>query len=313
MKTQHAKIKRNVNREELRELGFSEKDIAAAVQMEDLELFSHEPSDDLLQKTIARCRSFLPDSKSVAEDAPDVLPRIKTIDSYLDFLRDLSPAVGASEEWSEFSQVQGWQGACFSTLKFARERRDRPFIMLDNHNVIEPGWWGTDTGFRSFWNASQVVNKIVAESGLPRAACFVILRPDPEDYSHNDLATIDEMTRDGNCDVWWIPYDRAGTYQGRDLIVLGEDRCFELRGKPESPVVAIESFREQVQPQMVWGLRNEIRFLESLGTTIRVEGKLSQEAAASVGSDNGIQHLMKMVISRLGKGRVQIGAHQLMK
>lgn len=300
MKTQGAKVKRRVNREELRQLGFSEKDIAAAVQMEELGLFALEPPTDLLERTIARCSSLLPDPKSLAESVPD-LPRLEAAESYLDLLRDLSPAVGASEEWSHFSQVQGWQGACFSTLKFARETRERPFIMLDNHNVIKPRWWGSDTGFRSFWMASQVVNKIVAQSGLPRAACFVILRPDPSDYSRNDLETINEMVQKGNSDVWWIPYNRAGSYQGRDLIVLGEERVFELRGKPESPAVAVESFEEQVQQKVARGLRSEIRSLESRGKSIRVEGKLSNEAADNVGSRDGIQHLMRIVISDMNK------------
>lgn len=300
MKTQDAKVKRSVNQDELRQLGFSEKDIAAAVRLEDLGLFALEPSDDLLERTITRCRSLLPDPTSVAESMCD-LPRLESAESYLDFIRDLSPAVGASAEWSQFSQMQLWQNACFSTLKFAHETHDRPFIMLDNHNVINPQWWGSDTGFRSFWNASQVVNKIVAECGLPRAACFVILRPDPHDYSHNDLETIDEMVRHGNSDVWWIPYNRAGSYQGRDLIVLGDERVFELRGQPKSPAVAIESFEVQLQQKAIRKLRTEIRFLESLGASIRAEGKLSEDAAESVGSDNGIQHLMRIVIQGMNR------------
>jgi hypothetical protein len=302
MTTQDTKVKRSVNRDELKELGFSEKDIAAAVRMEELGLFAIEPSDDLLERTITRCRALLPDPISVADRVPE-RSRIELGERYLASIRDLSPAVGASAEWSNFSHVQGWQGACLSTLKFAHETRERPFIMLDNHNVIQPRWWGSDTGFRSFWNAAEVVNKIVARNGLPRAACFVILRPDPGDYSPNDLETIDEMIKTGTSDVWWIPYNHAGLYQARDLIVLGEDRVFELRGKPESPVVAIESFEEQSQHGLARGLRSKVRFWESLGKSIRAEGKLSEEAAESAGSNDGIQHLMKLVISDMNKAK----------
>lgn len=305
MKTEEAKEKRRVDQEELAQLGFSEEDIAAAVRMEKLGLFALEPSNDLQERTIARCLPLLPDPKSIVDPLPD-LPDLNALrQTYVSILRDLSSSVRASTEWSQFSEVQGWQGACLTTLRFAQERHERPFIMLDNHNVIEPKWWGSDTGFRSFWNASQVVNKIAAESGLPRAACFVVLRPEPHDYSENDLETIDGMIRDGNSDVWWISYDRAGAYQGRDVIVLGDERVFEIQGKPESPVAAMESFHEQVQQKLARGHRTQIQLFESLGKSIRVEGKLSEDAAASVGTNSGIRHLMQSVISGMSEAVIR--------
>ena len=57
------KPKRHVNAEELRELGFSEKDITDAQNMEALGLFDMEPSDDLVDRTLKKCIPLLPKPK----------------------------------------------------------------------------------------------------------------------------------------------------------------------------------------------------------------------------------------------------------
>ncbi len=301
MSTEMKQQERSVDRERLQRLGFSQDVISTVERMDEQGFFEMKPSDDLVERTIQKCIPLLPQPESAAELLTD-LPSWRALrENYFTLLRDLSTSVRASSEWSEFSHVQGWQHACLTTLQFAQSTHERPFIMLDNHNVIEPAWWGSDTGFRSFWNASQVVNRIAAESGLPRAACFVVLRPELNDYSNIDLEAINEMIRTGNSDVWWIPYDRAGAYQGRDLIVLGGERVFELKGKPKSPVAAMDLFQERIEKRGVPGLRTQIKILEGLGRSIRVEGELSAEAAASVGTHSGIRHLMESVISGLSE------------
>jgi hypothetical protein len=54
---------RAVNDEELRLLGFSERDIADAKRMEDLGLFKMEPSPDMVEKTLKKCIPLLPKPK----------------------------------------------------------------------------------------------------------------------------------------------------------------------------------------------------------------------------------------------------------
>ena len=291
MSTEMKQEGRQVDRERLQSLGFSQNVISSIERMNQFGFFEVQPPDDLVQGIIEKCIPLLPDPQSLADPEPSVpVP-------YPSVLKELSIEAQASSEWGEFSGMQDWQQACFTTLGYAQSTRERPFIMLDNHNVIVPAWWGSDTGFRAFWNASQVVNRIVAKDGIPRAACFVVLRPELKDYSDDDIETIDEMVSTGSSDVWWIPYDRAGAYQRRDLIVLGEERVFELKGKPQSPVAAMKSFREKTEQEEARVLRGEVRLLETLGKIIRVEGRLSKEAAGSVGSRVGIRHLMQSVMS----------------
>lgn len=282
--------RKSIDRDKLERLGFSQNVISSVERMDQLGFFELQPPDDLVDRTIEKCLPFLPTISTSVEKPPVMM-------NYGALINELSVAARASAEWGEFSDVQDWQYACLTTLEFAKATHKRPFIILDNHNVIEPAWWGHDTGFRAFWNASQVVNKIAEKSNLPRSACFVVLRPTLHDYSDNDLDTIKDMVRTGSSDVWWIPFDRAGIYQRRDLIVLGEDRVLELDVKPDSPVAAMRSFREKVEQGVARSLRDEITFLETLGKSIRVEGQLSNEAAESISTRRGIRHLMQSVIS----------------
>ena len=58
--------KRHVYPEKLRELGFSEKEIAAAQDMEAEGLFDMEPSDDLVERALQKCIPLLPKPKGPA-------------------------------------------------------------------------------------------------------------------------------------------------------------------------------------------------------------------------------------------------------
>ena len=198
--------KRSVDPQELAQLGFPQQDIDEAVHMEKLGLFKMEPSPDLVQRTIEKCIPLLREPKTAAEQQlASIIDPVSIVEGYCATLQQMSPALRASAEWNEFSALQGLQQACLMTVAFAQSRRERPFLMIDNHNVIEPAWWGHDTGFRAFWNACQIVNRISVEHGVPRAACVAVLRPRLFDYSDDDLATIDDMVRKGWSDVWWLP------------------------------------------------------------------------------------------------------------
>src|SRR5215467_13910990 len=170
---------RTVNREELARLGFSPKDIDAAENMEKLGLFEMEPSADLVERTIARCiprlKQDLKHEMVPAEPEPAIAilgrqPCVSPVfdpmslgQGYFAALKGMPSALRTSAEWNELSVFQGLQQACLTTVHFARSRHDRPVLMLDNHNLLEPAWWGHDTGFRAFWNACQIVNKMAAE------------------------------------------------------------------------------------------------------------------------------------------------------
>jgi hypothetical protein len=137
--------KRSVDQEELAQLGFPQRDIDAAVNMEKLGLFRMEPSADLVERTIQRCIPLLQTVDAASQ--PSLTPLMDSSDilhGCMALLKDIPPGLRASSEWSEMSLVQGLPQACLSTAGFARSRRDRPFLMVDNHNVVEPAWWGRE-------------------------------------------------------------------------------------------------------------------------------------------------------------------------
>jgi hypothetical protein len=174
--------------------------------------------------------------------------------------------------------------------------------MLDNHNLVEPSWWNNDTGFRSFRNACQIASKAALQSGVPPAACLVVLRPRIENYSDSDLIAIEELLRSGTCDMWWVPYEHAGRYKSRDLIVLGEERTWELNEKSKSPVEALDGFRESSNPSEASRVRNQLlQDIARTGIQVLKEGHLTTRAAAELKSQ-GVRRLIGSVISKAAAG-----------
>jgi hypothetical protein len=144
---------RKVNGEKLKSLGFSTKEIEAAERMEKAGLFEMEPSPDLIDRTIARCAAVLSQKEVVTDDVPILTAPLRVAEGYFAAIKELSPTVLKTAEWGEIARFQELNQACLATTHFVHERRDRPFVMLDNHNLVEPSWWSNDTGFRAFRNA----------------------------------------------------------------------------------------------------------------------------------------------------------------
>jgi hypothetical protein len=287
---------RRVNSEKLARFGFSAKEIEAAENMEKAGLFEMEPSPDLVDRTVERCAAVLNHNEVVTDDVPVLSAPLRLAEGYFAALKELSPALLKSGEWETISRLQELQQACLATAHFAHSRRVRPFVMLDNHNLVEPSWWSCDTGFRAFRNACQIANKVAVESGVPPAACVVVLRPRIDDYSSFDLEAIEELLRTGTGDVWWIPYQQAGRYQTLDLIVLGEERTWELTEKAKSPVEALDAFRELINQSEANRLRNQLNDIARIGTPILVAGHLTKSAASQLQKSDGIRKLMDNVI-----------------
>lgn len=286
---------RKVNREKLKSLGFSTKEIEAAERMEKAGLFEMEPSPDLIDRTIARCAAVLNQKEVVTDDVPVLTAPLRGAEAYFAAVRELSPSVLKTAEWDAVSRFQELNQACLATANFVHERKDRPFVMLDNHNLVEPSWWSQDTGFRAFRNACQIANKVAIECGVLPATCVVVLRPRIEDYSSSDLEAIDELLRTGSSDVWWLPYQQAGRYRAIDLIVLGAERTWELTEKTNSPVEALDAFREVINEGEAKRLRNQLHDVALTGTPILTAGRLTA-SAAHLKSSGGVRRLMDQVM-----------------
>ena len=290
-------VGRKVYPEKLAELGFSPKEIAAAVAMEKAGLYDMEPSEDLVERTIQRCAAVLRPQEALADDVPVIRKPSRVLEAYAAAIRDLSPALLKLPEWDEVSRLQDLQQACLATIHFAQTRRDRPLVMLDNHNLIEPAWWSGDTGFRAIRNACQIANKAAIESGVPPSAVMVVLRPRVQDYSNSDFEAINDVLHNCTADLWWIPYDNAGKYQGLDCIVLGEERSLLLQAKAHSPVQALHAFRDSRDQQNASSLRGQLEDVARKGTQILVEGRLTAEAARQLALGSGVRRLMSRVIA----------------
>jgi hypothetical protein len=186
--------------------------------------------------------------------------------------------------------------ACLAAVDFACSRHDRPVIMLNNHNRVDPAWWGHDNGFRAFWNTCQITNRIAVENGGPPNATVVVLRRQPSDYSEDDLAAIRDMIRKGTSDVWWIPFDRAGEYEASNFIVMGAEQTWQLKRKPHSPVEALEGFEETTDRTRANHLRGEMKGFARSARQIRDGGKLVTDLG-KIETLEGIRDFISSVIS----------------
>jgi len=246
----------NTSEEKLRDLGFPEEVIQETVRAEKRGLFDMEPSPDLVERTVERCRYLLrslPLADEIHVEQEKLLePAIKAFAGSVFAAQkaeaELSQALKAlpmaADTRAEFVRMERLPVDWLATATFARQKRLRPLMMVDNHNVINPAWWDFDSGLRAFRLACRVVNTIAQQNGVPPAAVLMVLRPDIDSYTQDDFAAIGNLVGSATSDIWMIPYDKAGEYQDQDVIVLGQERVMRLRGAFASPGDAFDAFRE---------------------------------------------------------------------
>ena len=244
----------------LRDLGFPESVIQESVLAEERGLFDMEPSLDLVQRTVERCRALLP--KVATTEEKKAAAKIDSVDALiLDFIGKVGAAqkadaqlLGAlealpiseafSEARAEFAQLERLPRDCLATAMFARETKSRPAVMVDNHNVINPSWWNSDSGFRAVRLAFRVVNDIARKNGAPPIAVLMVLRPKVSSYSQDELAALGELVNSATSDIWAMPYEKAGQYKTEDVIVLGKEHVLRLHGGFIRPGDAFRAFYE---------------------------------------------------------------------
>ena len=149
-----------------------------------------------------------------------------------------------SEAQNEFSRLERLPRDCLATVMFARETKLRPAVMVDNHNVINPSWWNSNSGFRAVRLAFRVVNDIARNNGVPPIAVLMVLRPKVSSYSQDELAALGELVDSATSDIWAMPYEKAGQYKTEDVIVLGKEHVLRLHGGFTRPGDAFREFHE---------------------------------------------------------------------
>jgi hypothetical protein len=86
---------------------------------------------------------------------------------------------------------------------------------------------------------------------------------------------VSKLLRTATSDVWMIPYDMAGSYKQRDIIVLGDQRALTLDIKVSSPGEAFRAFREMEDVSVVNSLRHGIEKVIECGVQVHGQGTLA--------------------------------------
>ena len=261
------KEKWHVHAEELGALGFSRSLIAEAVKSEELRLFEIEPPEDLVEKTVARCAELYSGASTQAEvpfssagafrtapgsfvgysgnsiDASRLLDLVSTqmdtahlgavhFKNYCGSLEDPEQALSVMNLAEIFPRV------CLGSATFAVRSKQRPVLILENHNLIDPSWWHTDVALRSMRVACNVVNSIVVPQGAPSIGVVVVLRPKITDYSGEDIRVLSDLVQASSFDIWWLPHRLSGSYVDRDVTIVGDENVFSLAQRAKTPWAA---------------------------------------------------------------------------
>ena len=187
-----------VHSDHLRRLGFNDAVVSEVVRAHQLGLFGEEPPEDLVERTIAACQDLFASMKAK------------------------EPA-GFSACVPALSRVEQLFQACVTTM-FA-DQGDRLVTLLDNHNVVQPTWWVSDTGFSAMGDMLRKLGEWGRQEGTPSSEMFVVLLPKSSMYSVPDLRAVSETISAAAGDVWLVPYRQAGKFQEREDVLVGDNVC----------------------------------------------------------------------------------------
>lgn len=321
----NAKQHWQVHEEKLCELGFSNRLINEAVQAETLGLFDMEPSGDLVERTVERCarlyRELAAETNSAegqtvamglqsVEAMTQVMPvdfnhlvelvgnRAKAARLELAYLSRLFEKVEGSEAISTLGVMEGLPLACMSSMEYALGRKKRPFVFLENHNLVDPAWWQTDAAFRSMRVACKAVNSIVTSKGIPGAAAVVVLRPKITDYSKEDIEIIRDLIRSSTFDIWWVSYRSAGEYRDKGVMVVGADHVFTLSEKAQDAWHVFTATVEKTDPSLATMHRERIDDLVTHAARVRIGESLSAGMQKIIEKPDRLKGFLQDVITK---------------
>jgi hypothetical protein len=277
---------RTIDTDALRQLGFSEELIAEAVSREERGVLAIEPPADLVERTIAACAHLFPEDTGERKEAEDPL--------WAPFYPARPP------EPDLYALVSRLSNQYMRSLGYAFASRERPLVMLDNHNLIEPTWWKRDPIFRCMRDAAGSVNSTVRNYGLDPSALVVVLRPDVRDYAKDELETIAAQVAEATSDVWWIPHDAAGPYADQDVVVLGEDSVLKIDGRAGTPLKAIAAMKTATDPTVVRQVRSDLLGYIAHATPVKVGGTLTGPLSRAELTTDVVRSALGTVISGAG-------------
>ena len=216
----------------LTDLGFPTSVAKETSEADDLGMFSLEPSSDLVDRTLASCIKAIEDSLTDASlskfaelpaeiDDSVVAAYEMIVEDTVDFIgRDKSPSLAA------LSYVAT---NCFNSMNFSHRAHRLPAILIDNHNVVAPHWWETDSGFaaiRDAWTLQTVVGQ--------RPMVIVVLRESLGSYEERDLQALASRLPNAH-DVWVLPSSFATEYNNTGVFAFGEECTLSVHGRFPTP------------------------------------------------------------------------------
>ncbi|HEY7424244.1 MAG TPA: hypothetical protein VH682_08465 [Gemmataceae bacterium] len=273
--------KKRVHIDKLRELGFSEGLIEEAVERGKLDVLDIEPAPDLLQRTIETCAAQFPHEKTAGEPDPrrevlgEVLVAVRQLMSSLDLssLPAVLPALRAA-----LTAAEGLSREYYKAIPFVLEKKQRPLLILENHNIIKPRWWWDDSVFQSIRLASQWVNKVAIQAGVARSARVVVVSPDVSSYDQADLEAIFRLLLEATSDVWWLPVTKAGVYADQDIVVIGDREVLKMNQKADSPEEVLAAMRKIDVAQEAASMRRHLEQLLPKAKPIKRYGRFEKAA-----------------------------------
>jgi hypothetical protein len=190
---------------------------------------------------------------------------------------------------------------CFESASFAVRAKQRPVMLLENHNLIDPSWWHTDVAFRSMRVACRVVNSIVLSKGAPAVAVLVILRPSITDYSAEDIRALGDLVRSSTFDISWLPYSMAGNYRDCDVMVVGDEHVFSMVRKAQDAWGAFCNLRRETDALLARDHRAAIEVLTGQATPIRSYQHVFARVRGAFEKPERLKSFLEGVITSKGK------------
>jgi hypothetical protein len=280
---------RKVDAESLRQLGFAEDLIEEALGHQERGVLAFEPPADLVRRTIEKSAHLFQEEAGKAQPATD--PSWGLYSEVMGIGR-LTPDPG------QFAAVAGSLSNQYSrSLGYAFSAHDRPMVMLDNHNLIQPGWWQQDPIFRCMRDAAGTVNRTAREHGLAPSVLLVVLRPQVSDYGKAELQSIASLVEEASSDIWWMPYDANDPYAGQDVVAVGEESVLKIDVMADTPLEAIEAMKTTTDPTLVKQVRSDLLAYMDRATPVKVNGTLSGPLAQTGVTPDSVRNAIGMVIS----------------
>jgi hypothetical protein len=280
---------RRVNADTLKKLGFSDDLITEAIRREERGVLSVEPPPDLVQRTMSRVAHLFemtPQENPRASDTwRSILDSLKMPDREPDPVRFFAAATTVL--CNQYTRSVG----------HALTARERPLVILENHNLVHPNWRYSDPIFKCLRDAAGTVNRTVAERGVDPAAIVVMLKPRLIDYTPDEVDTLVSQIRDATSDLWWMKYDPASAYANADVIVIGEEALLKIDVKAASPFEAFESMKTATNPDLARRVRQEVLgHCVAKAMSIKVGGHLQGRLAAEPLTRKTVRDVLESVI-----------------